>query len=641
MKKTSKSLPVEKVKIEDGFWSAVQTLIVEEVLPYQKAIMEDKVPGAQKSHAIENFRIAAGEAQGEFYGMVFQDSDVAKWLEAVAYSLIIRPDPQLEKEADDVIGLIGRAQEDDGYFDTYFIVKEPDHKWQDLLECHELYCSGHMIEAGIAYYQATGKDALLNIVKRNADLICSMFGEHKNPGLPGHQEIELALLKLYELTREKRYLDTARFFLEGRGQKPDFFEEEAKKRDWSRSGMDVNDKAYNQNHLPVKQQEKAVGHSVRAAYMYTAMADFAAISGDEEMYHACLKLWDNIVQKQMYLTGGIGSTVKGEAFTVDYDLPNDTVYSETCASVAMVFFAHRMLEIQPKGEYADIIEKELYNGVLSGMQLDGKRFFYVNPLEVVPGVSGELYGYQHVLPSRPAWYDCACCPPNAARLFTSLGQYCWGENEDTVFSHVYLGGTAEFSCAGGVSVACKSGYPWAGHIEYTLSPKTPAAFQFAVHIPAWCRKWQVQVNGQAVQPALKDGYAYLAREWKDGDTVTLELEIKARRVYANTRVRKDAGCVALVRGPIVYCFEEKENGKDLSTLRIPRNAALEEKWVRDETIGKLLEIQLQGLRTSSSDLLYEENPPQETQTLVSAVPYYMWGNRGLGEMRVWMLESKP
>ena len=239
---------------------------------------------------------------------------------------------------------------------------------------------------------------------------------------------------------------------------------------------------------------------------------------------------------------------------VDYDLPNDTVYAETCASVAMVFFARRMLEIQPKGEYADIIEKELYNGVLSGMQLDGKRFFYVNPLEVVPGVSGELYGYEHVLPSRPAWYDCACCPPNAARLFTSLGQYCWGENEDTIFSHVYLGGTAEFSCAGGVSVACKSGYPWAGHIEYTLSPKTPAAFQFAVHVPAWCRKWQVQVNGQAVQPALKDGYAYLAREWKDGDTVTLELEIKARRVYANTRVRKDAGCVALVRGPIVSVY---------------------------------------------------------------------------------------
>jgi len=639
VKKTLKSLSVDKVKIEDSFWSAVQNLIVKEVLPYQKAIMEDKVPGAEKSHAIENFRIAAGEAQGEFYGMVFQDSDVAKWLEAVAYSLVIQPNPALEKEADDIIALIGRAQQDDGYLDTYFIVKEPEHKWKNLLECHELYCAGHMIEAGVAYYQATGKDSLLNIVRKNADLICSRFGEGRTPGIPGHQEIELALLKLYDVTGEKRYLDTAKYFLDERGKTPGFFQEEAKKRDWVHFGMKVENRAYNQDHLPVKQQDKAVGHSVRAGYMYTAMADLASRNGDEELYQACLKLWDNMVQKQMYLTGGLGSTVEGEAFTFDYDLPNDTIYAETCASVAMVFFARRMLEIQPKGEYADVMEKELYNGILSGMQLDGKRFFYVNPLEVVPGISGELFGYKHVLPSRPAWYACACCPPNVARLMTSLGEYGWGENEDTIFSHIYLGGEAEFSCAGGVSVACRSEYPWKGHVEYTVSPKALAAFQFAVHVPGWCKKWELKVNGQAAEPEVKDGYAYISREWKAGDTVVLEMEMKTRRVYANTHVRKDAGCVALVRGPIVYCFEEKENGKDLSALRIPRGAALEDAWTEDEAIGKVLKIKLEGVRMESSDLLYDENPPRKENASMAAIPYYMWGNRGLGEMRVWMLED--
>ena len=563
VKKQLHSADMRNVKVKDGFWSPMQKLVTDVVIPYQKSILNDEVPGAEKSHAIENFRIASGEQTGEFYGMVFQDSDVAKWLEAVAYSLILKPDEKLEAEADSLIDLIGRAQEPDGYLNTFFSVKEPDRKWTDLQECHELYCDGHMIEAAVAYYQATGKTNLLDIMKKNADLICSRFGKDKVRGIPGHEEIELALMRLYRVTGDEKYKETAGYFLNERGTEPNYFAEEVKKRDgWSYWHMDPEGREYAQNHKPVKEQDKAVGHAVRAAYLYTGMADYASESGDAEMYEACKRLWRNIVDRQMYVTGGIGATVHGEAFSIDYELPNDLVYAETCASVAMAFFARRMLEIEPKGEYADILEKELYNGILSGMQLDGKRFFYVNPLEVVPGVSGELPEYKHVLPERPGWYACACCPPNVARLVTSLAQYAWGENETSVYAHTYLGGQATFR--NGAVITCESAYPWSGSVKYTID--TDKAFTFAIHIPGWCHEWGISVNGAEVAPELKDGYVLLDRSWKAGDTVELSLAMEPRRLYANTHVRADAGCVAIARGPVVYCFEQADNGAQLSAL---------------------------------------------------------------------------
>ncbi len=635
VKKQLSSVGVRQVRLDDPFWSPVQKLMMDVVIPYQKQILGDEIPGAEKSHAIENFRIAAGEQQGEFYGMVFQDSDVAKWLEAVAYALAIRPDEKLEREADELIALVGRAQEADGYLNTYFTVKEPDHKWQDLQECHELYCDGHMLEAAVAFYEATGKTELLDIMKKNADLICSRFGKGKLRGFPGHQEVEIALLRLYQATGEKKYLETAQYFLEERGTEPNYFKEECESRDWTYFGMNPDDRLYAQNHAPVKEQSEAVGHAVRAAYMYTAMAHLAAETEDEALYDACRRLWRNIVDRRMYVTGGIGATVHGESFApVDYELPNDLVYAETCASVAMAFFARRMLEIEPKGEYADILEKELFNGILSGMQLDGKRFFYVNPLEVVPGVSGKLPEYKHVLPERPGWYACACCPPNVARLVTSLGTYAWSENAESVYAHTYLGGKAEFK--NGAVISCVSGYPWNGDVRFTM--EADKSFTFGLHIPGWCRSWTLRVNGETVAPEPHDGYILLARDWKQGDTVSLSLELLPRRLYANANVRADAGCVALARGPVVYCFEEADNGPQLASLRVSRASA-----IGVETAGGVLDgmpvLTVQGERMTSSEALYSDEPPKAEPAALKAVPYFAWGNRGAGGMRVWMHES--
>ena len=411
-----REIPLNRVRMTDAFWTPRQRLMTDVTIPYMEKNLRDEVAGAEKSHAISNFRMAAGEASGEFYGMVFQDSDVAKWLEAAAYSLALKPDASLEARVDEVVALIGRCQQPDGYLNTYFTVREPENRWANLLECHELYCAGHLIEAGVALHEALGKEELLHTCLRLADHICDRFLQAE--GIPGHQEIELAQMRLYHATGTTRYRDMALRFLDRRGQDPGWFAKHTAKHPGAHYGGDdilAEDTAYNQSDVPVREQTVARGHAVRQMYMLTAMADAAAETGDARMQAACERLFDNITQRQMYVTGAVGATPHHESFTVDYDLPSDRCYGETCASVAMAFFAHAMLGLGARGCYADLQELEVYNAALAGMQMDGKRFFYVNPLTVDRSVSGAVPGYEHVLAQRPAWHACACCPPNLAR----------------------------------------------------------------------------------------------------------------------------------------------------------------------------------------------------------------------------------
>lgn len=641
----SSEIKLNKVQISDDFWSHMQNLVTDVVIPFQERVLNDEEPGVEKSHAIDNFRIAAGLAEGEFYGMVFQDSDVAKWLEGVAYSLVIKPDAELEARADAIIEIVAGAQQEDGYLNTYFTIKEPEHRWKNLLECHELYCAGHMMEAAVAYYEATGKDRLLGVMERMAAHIIRRFGddEGKVAGIPGHQEVEIGLMRMYHATGKQQYKDMARYFLEERGKNPDFFKEEAAKRDWEHFGMKPEDTKYNQSHATVYEQDEAVGHSVRAVYMYTAMADLAAEDGDTRLLDACRRLWNNIVQQKMYITGGIGATVVGESFSVPYELPNDTVYAETCASIGLVFFAKQMLKSEKKGCYADVMERELYNGIISGMQRDGKRFFYVNPLEVNPGTSGVAAGYEHVIPERPGWYACACCPPNLVRMVTSLGKYAWDEEDDVIYSHLFIGGDASLAHA---DIHVESSYPWSGKVSYEVKANTADAFTVAIHIPSYINRKTLRVclNGEAVdtQALIRDGYLYVERVWGRTDRITLEFQMPVRKIYANTKVREDVGCVALMRGPVVYCFEGEDNGEQLQALFVDRE--LDATVVNGEgelfSGMNLLDVAGKRLIYSGGTELYSEEEPVFEPVKLRAVPYFAWGNRGLNQMRVWMHEER-
>lgn len=625
--------------VQDPFWSYYVNLVCDTVLPFQEKILKDEVADAEKSHALENFRIAAGEKEGTFYGMIFQDSDVYKWLEAVAYALQNKPDAQLEQRADDVIDLICRAQADDGYLDTYFMLERPQDKWTNLLEGHELYCAGHMIEAACAYFETTGKTAFLQAACRLADHIDRRFGKDKTQGIPGHEEIELALLRLYRVTGEKRYLHLSAYFINARGQNPDFFAQEAEKRNWQYFGMDPKDTKYNQSHCPVRQQTEAVGHSVRAVYLYTAMADLAAETHDAGLYDACLRLFRNIAGQKMYVTGGIGSTAHGEAFTGAYDLPNDSAYAETCASVGFAFFARKMLEIHPCAEFADVMERCFYNGVLAGMQRDGKRFFYVNPLEAVLGLSGKEAPYRHVLPQRPRWYACACCPPNAARLIGSIGRYAWGEGDGTIYAHMLLGGTYHAAC--GAVLDVQSDYAWQGKAQISVRALPhPQPFTLALHIPSWCSSFTLRINGENAEYRLENGYCCVTRTWANGDCVELVLQTEVKRVYAASAVRADAGCVCLMRGPFVYCFEACDNGEELHRLRLPRSAAITPHCKDDACLGHYVQLQCPGFRLSDSTTLYSFSRPDAQACTLYALPYFLWSNRAPGSMRVWLVETE-
>ena len=687
MNKKEYSIPIDltRIKVTDPFWKSEIELVRKEVIPYQWEALNDRIPEAAPSYCMRNFKMAAklteqkkqqgadfqqtirstegwetlpkdsDHMEDRFYGYVFQDSDFAKWIEAVGYSLTQHPDPELEKVADGAIDIVCSAQQENGYLDTYYILNDPSRIFTNLRDKHELYCFGHLTEGAIAYYQATGKDKLLRAVERYADYIFSCFGpeEGKKKGYPGHEIAEMALVRLYEVTRNRRYLELSEFFLNQRGTKPYYFDQEIENQEQEPAKAEELRYAYYQSHLPVREQDEVMGHSVRAVYLYSGMADVARLTEDEKMYLACQKLWENMTEKKMYLTGGIGATHMGEAFSFNYDLPNDTAYAETCASIGLVFFARRMLEIQADSKYADIMERALYNGVLSGMALDGKSFFYVNPLEVLPEACHKDERKFHVKPVRQKWFGCACCPPNLARLISSIGSYAYTETEDTVYLHLYMGGEIKKQIGDAkMNLEIKSNFPWDGKVEIAVKADASLPFTLALRIPSWCDSYTIDgkeglktglVQEDHVQMEVKNGYLYLTKVWNPGETLTLDFPMETRFMQADPKVREDIGKTALMRGPIVYCMEEADNGTGLAqyqllTDQMPK-AEISTEFGGPVTIlrakaKKLITDRIEETESTSLYRTYQKPEYQETE--VKLIPYYSWANRGEGEMMVWV-----
>lgn len=616
-----------------GFIAKYQELVKNTVVPYQYSVLCDEADNAEKSHVIQNFINAANSINGAdvgdgFYGMVFQDSDAAKWLEAAAYTISLFGDSKIENDADRLIDLIANAQDQDGYLNTYFTIKDRDKRWKNLLEGHELYCAGHMMEAACAYYEATGKRKLLDVMEKNAEHIYNVFIKNGHEGYPGHPEVELALMKMYRLTGNEHCLDLAKHFINVRGVDNTYYKREVEARDWVVWGNNADDGDYQQSAKPVREQQDATGHAVRAVYLYTGMADLGTTIDDEELMTSCQRLWKSIVNKRMYITGGIGSTVHGEAFSVDYDLPSDTAYAETCASIGLMFFASRMLEHDINREYADIMELAFYNTVLGGIQLDGKRFFYVNPLEVIPGISGVAPTHKHDLPQRPGWYACACCPPNAARLISSFGKYAYGENSNTAFCHMFADGEVTFD--NGMHIICKTNYPYSFEVNYEIVE----GGRMAIRIPAWSKDYKIIQNGTDLNVELQKGYAYI--DANSGDSIEIVLDEEPRFVYASAKVPELTGKTAIMRGPLVYCFEGVDNDADVISLLINDKEHIEIGEYDETLLGGTIKLSIPASKISQTDGLYSYACPEKLPCIAEAVPYYSWGNRGINQMRVWM-----
>ncbi len=679
--KQSRPLPLQEVKINDEFWHREQELVRKEVISYQWNALNDKVEGASPSYCMHNFRAAGKLVMQErqkgkeyvppkytfrgfealpedpkhpepdkFYGFVFQDSDFSKWIEAVAYSLVQHPDTELEREADEAIDLVCAAQLENGYLDTYYIINGMDRAFTHVKDHHELYCFGHLTEGAVAYYEATGKDKLLKAAIRFADYVYEQFGpeEGKLHGYPGHEIAEMALVRLYEVTGEEKYLQLSRYFVTERGKQPYFFDIEAKKRaklDGEAYRQDKNPMryAYYQAHEPVKMQKEAVGHAVRATYLYSGMADVARLTKDEELYQACVRLWDNITGEKLYITGGIGGTHMGESFSFGYDLPNDTAYSETCAAIGLVFFARRMLEISPDRKYADVMELALYNTVLSGMAMDGKSFFYVNPLEVVPEACKKDERKFHVKPVRQKWFGCACCPPNIARTVTSLGSYLYTKNQDTLFVHMYAGSEVETECEGGcLKISMESQMPWEGRAKLTIKSEKPVETTLAFRLPGWCKDPDIRYSEEK-KSKTENGYLYLTGVFQPEEVITFDFPMKVRMLAANDRVREDIGKAAFMRGPVTYCAEEADNGKNLHLLKVaaeqiaknPDVIKIDDLMIADQQV-KTLKVPGFTVKRQEEELYVEYRMPKIQETMITLVPYYTWNNRGEGEMSVWM-----
>ncbi|WP_247045445.1 glycoside hydrolase family 127 protein [Arthrobacter rhizosphaerae] len=622
-------LPLAAVVIDDHFWSPKRDVVRSRTLPQQEEQM-------RKGGQFEALKLAwkAGEPEPH----IFWESDVAKWIEAASHCLATSPDPELEAAVDEAIELLDGAQQEDGYLNVYFTVVRPGDRFTDLRDGHELYCAGHLIEAGVAHYQATGKTSLLGIVRRYADLIATTFspGGPCEGGYDGHPEIELALVKLYRATGERRYLELSHQLITNRGRQPFYFDIELERRGNEgyfagffpqRPEQVQRFREYNQSHKPVAIQDKAVGHSVRAVYMYSALTDLAAEYGDTELAKACDVLWENLTNKKLYITGGIGSNHSIEGFGPDYDLPNEDAYAETCAAIGLVQWAQRMANTRHDGRYIDVLERALYNGVLSGASADGTRYFYGNPL----ASSGNVH--------RQEWFGVACCPPNLARLLSELGRYAYSLGSNEALINLFIAGTARFTLdVGDITLRQITDYPRHGKTEIIVSTPQAAEFTLSVRIPSWSKP-TVTLNGLPLDiTGVRNGYLSLTRTWDDGDTVSLDLNLAPRRTWANPNIASTTGKVALAWGPLVYCLEGVDHNVPVRSITLPRSSEL--RAVADDRTGAVtLHAAATALSPSHDGELYPTSPPDAKPVALTAVPYFSWANRGQADMTVWIHET--
>lgn len=615
-------LPLPDVKIADAFWAPRQHT-------NRTVGLRHQYQQCKETGRLESLKLGwkPGQPNPPHH---FWDSDIAKWIEAASYSLTTHPDPELQKLVDDVVALVAAAQQPDGYLNVHFTVVEPEKRWANLRDAHELYCAGHLMEAAVAHHLATGSRVLLDALCRYADHIDRTFGpeEGKKKGYPGHEEIELALIKLYHATGNERYLRLSKYFVDQRGQQPHYYDQEAIARGDDPKKYWAGTYEYCQAHKPVREQAEAVGHAVRAMYLYSGMADVAAETGDASLLAACKKLWASTTQRKMFITGGVGSAHWGEKFTADYELPNESAYAETCAAIGLVFFAHRMLQIEADARYADVMEQALYNGVLSGVGLDGTKFFYVNPLA--------SNGGHH----RQEWFGCACCPPNIARLIASLGSYIYSAAPDALYVHLYVAGQATAGLGGHrVTLQQETAYPWRGDVELTLRLPQPARFGLFLRIPGWCRKHALRVNGKTAAHKMVKGYAKVSRTWADGDRVELSLPMPIERLVAHPLVAEDAGKVALRRGPLVYCLEQCDNAAPVRSILLPAKAKLTARFDKRLFDGAIV-LEGTGLAPIQAGWKGRLYQPAAALSLrpakFRAIPYCLWDNRSPGPMAVWL-----